>query len=123
MDSMVVWLQRSIMTPKPRFTRLAGPRPFCLAVLDEYGLESPLLDGSGSISIIATGRDIIGLELHDYPHRARRIGIRIYSQKPEGAFIGEFRFRNNAKANYPVWRPEPLPASKHANDLEIRLLK
>jgi len=122
-DSIVVWLQRSTRTSKPRFTRLAGPKPFCLAVLDEHGLESSLLDASGSISILAAGRDIIGLELHDYPHRARRIGIRIYSQKPEGTFIGEFTFRNKTKEDYPVWHPEPLPVSKHANDLEVSLLK
>jgi len=119
-DSVVVWLQRSTKMVEKQF---AGPQPFRLAVLDEHGLESSPLDGSGSISILTPGRDIIGLELHDYPHQTRHIGIRIYSQDPFRALIGEFTFRNDTKKDYTVWHPEPLPASRRANDFEVTLLK
>src|SRR6267154_4679594 len=71
-DSVVVWLQRSTKVSRNGFARVTSQHSFRLAVLDEHGLESAPCDGSGSISIVASGFDIIGMELHDYPHRARR---------------------------------------------------
>jgi hypothetical protein len=93
-----------------------------LTVFDEHGLETPLSPDARTLCINATDREITAWTVRNFPHRTRRIGLRIYPGGSQTAPIGEFSFRNFTWQKYPVWKSGPLPATNCAEDLSVSLI-
>jgi hypothetical protein len=65
---------------------------------------------------------INGWELPEHPRRAKEFRIRIY-RYATGERFGELTVRNPLPSTFPTWSPEPLPATRRTNKLEITLAK
>ncbi|MCW5551483.1 MAG: hypothetical protein KIS67_04875 [Verrucomicrobiae bacterium] len=132
-DSVMVWFQREGFAPADG----EWPRVY-LAVLDDYGLESPLLltpqvartlgasnaamtgPGGGSVGI---ARQLAGWEVLDYPKRSGGFRLRIYGNGADQQLTpaGDVRIPKLARNSFPVWQAESLPAVRLTNVLEITL--
>lgn len=134
-DSMMVWFQREGFAPADG----VWPR-VCLAVLDDCGLESPLLltpqvaRTLGSSSAAGTGpgggsvgvaRQLAGWEVLDYPKRSGAFRLRVYGTEADQQLThaGEVRIPKLARNSFPGWQAESLPAVRLTNGLEITLTK
>ncbi len=135
-DSVMVWFQREGFAP------VDGDWPrVCLAVLDDYGLESPLLltpqvartlgvssaasTGPGGGGSVGVARQLAGWEVLDYPKRSGGFRLRIYGTGADRQLTptGDVRIPTLARNSFPGWQAESLPTVRLTNGLEITLTK
>jgi hypothetical protein len=124
---LIVWFERSGINPamNPPATALPIGSLFSInniRVFDETGNESPPY--TIYRRTLTNKAEIIAVMLNHYPRRAKTIGLRIYeSAAPTAKLLAEFQVRNPAPQHPHEWAPEPLPATRRTNDLELTLLR
>ena len=113
--TLVLWLNRGIM---------AAPFPTNTGYLDCI-LSAPDGTVSGDAVRYAARYPLETQEFTVFPRREREIVLSIYYRDATGAVFkrGTVTFENPVHLRYPVWRPEPLPSTKHAGDVEVTLEK
>ena len=114
-NEMVVWLwHRGV-------PGTGTPARYGLAVADEHGLEAPLHRPNVTCSV-RPGVEINGWQFHEWPRRSKTLHLRIYGLAPTNLTrVAEFMISNPSGKLSPGWRPEPLPAIKRSNDLQLTL--
>jgi hypothetical protein len=141
-DTVMVWLRHEGGTA----TTGRWPPPFFLAVADENGLESRLLQnanvtrslnvanpaaatptGAGPVRVQLAGSatQMSGWELKFFPRRVEQFGLRVYRHEASDKVVrvGEFHVSFPRSGNFPIWAAEPLPSTRRTNGLEISLTK
>ncbi len=77
------------------------------------------------VHTISTNELLYGWKVPVFPRRDKTLRLRVYQDagmqrwKP----VAEFVAPNPARGQYPTWRAESLPATKHADDLEVTLIE
>ena len=71
-------------------------------------------------------RTIKGWMVSSFPRRSKTVGLRFLQLKPVGNTLiwtnmAEFRIANPAFRKYPMWTPEPMPATKSGGRLQLSL--
>jgi hypothetical protein len=141
-DTVMVWLRHEGGTA----TTGGWPPPFFLAVADEHGLESRLLQSPNvtrslnvqnpvattptgarpvRVQLVGSSTQMSGWELKFFPRRVEQFGLRVYRHEATGKVVrvGEFHVRFPRSDNFPIWAAEPLPSTRRTNGLEISLTK
>lgn len=113
--TLVLWLNRGIM---------AAPFPTNTGYLDCV-LSAPDGTVSGDAVRYAARYPLETQEFTVFPRREREIVLSIYYHDATGAVFkrGAVTFENPVHLRHPVWRPEPLPSTKRAGDVEVTLQK
>lgn len=112
---MVLWLDRGISaTPFP-----PGQGYFECVLADTNGFPS------GEPVHYAARYPLTVTEFSVFPRRAPNITLNIYHHSPTGTVYqcGSLKFANPQYRRYLQWKPEPLPATKRAGDVEVTLTK
>jgi hypothetical protein len=65
----------------------------------------------------------VSLQFNAFPRRDRFFGLRVFSRDAQGKMIdcGTLNLPNPEYRNYPQWKPETLPATRRAGDVEATL--
>jgi hypothetical protein len=119
----------------PGFTNLVlfiihdGPKnssgSYQIEAFDDDGNSFDASEGGGN----SGGPDASGRHYHllqsraldAFPRRCKNIGLRFLDNQ-SNTTVAEFHIPNPASGTFPVWTPEPLPATREADGVEAKLL-
>lgn len=134
-DSVMVWFQREgVPSADGNWSRV------CLATVDDRGLESPFILSPHVTRTLGTSRaftgsrvggsgvasaQLSGWEVLDYPKRSGGFRLRIYGVGTDSSLVGAgaVRISKLSRREFSAWTPEPLPATRWANGLEVTLTR
>ncbi len=110
---LVLWLNRGIS---------AGPFPASLGRLECVLSDTNGLAG-GEIIPFPARYPLTVTEFDVFPRRSPLITLSIFHHDTNGVVTerGSVTFANPVYRGYPVWNPEPLPATKRAGDVSVTL--
>lgn len=119
-NAMVIWF----WDKGPAWTKgivTHPPPPYILVTVDEQGMEFAMPFYPNS-TVTWRGTNVLqGLVLNAFPRRSEEIGIRIFRSDEPWRTVAEFKIPNRGQRHFPVWTPEPLPATVKTNGLEVTL--
>jgi hypothetical protein len=116
---LVVWVQR-------RTNGIGAMPPISSGYFNAFlGDESNFVSGTEAIMPgWMPGFEVQPVQFKVLPRRDREITLNFFYHNATGGVTncGSLPFVNPVYSNYPEWKPEPLPATKRAGDVEVTLL-